>query len=129
MILIDHEGQLKEEWRAGVLTRMLVSSQNGSAQMTLFEQWCAPGCGAPLHRHAVEEILTITFGLAELWVDAERSLVSGGQSVVIPAGIPHRFSNAGTDELRVQAILAAPIFEAQYEDMREASRRWGPVRP
>ncbi len=128
MILIDHESQTREEWRAGVLTRMLVSSQNGGSQMTLFEQWCAPGCGAPAHRHAVEEILTIMSGVAEVWLDTESSLVSGGQSVVIPAGIPHRFSNAGAQELRVQAILAAPIFEAQYDDLREASRRWGPAR-
>jgi len=47
-----------EHWRPGVETRMLVSARNGATQLCMFEQWVAPGNGAPTHSHPVEEVLT-----------------------------------------------------------------------
>ena len=126
MNLIDHSREPKDEWRPGVMTRMRVSSRNGSGQMCLFEQWCDPGLGAPTHYHAVEEVLSVMAGEAEVWVGPERARVTSGQSVVIPAGISHGFKNAGTATLHVQATLASPVFEAAYEDKRETPRRWLP---
>ena len=128
MKLIDHESQPKDEWRAGVTTRMRVSALTGSMQLTIFDQWCAPGLGAPTHLHAVEEVLSVISGRAEIWVGSERRLVEAGQSVIIPAGAKHGFRNAETQGLlHVQATLAAPIFEASYEDRAELSRRYVPA--
>jgi quercetin dioxygenase-like cupin family protein len=127
MILITHDAQPTEEWRKGVTTRMLVSAQTGSVQTILFEQWCEPGCGAPRHLHAVEEILTIFQGEAEVWIAGEKATLTRGQSVVIPAGLPHQFHNIGTTTLHAQAILASCVFEARYEDGSETGRRWLPM--
>lgn len=124
--VIDHATQAKDEWRAGVLTRMIASSAVGSQQLCVFEQWCDPGLGAPLHLHAVEEILTVLEGEAEIVVDGKAHRATAGQSVVIPAGHKHGFTNAGQTILRVQAILASPVFEAAYDDARETPRRWLP---
>jgi quercetin dioxygenase-like cupin family protein len=126
MHIIDHTTQAKDEWRSGVRTRMRVSALTGSVQLTQFEQWCDPGKGAPTHLHAVEEILTVLAGEAEVWVEAERTPMSAGQSVVIPAGRKHGFRNSGTTVLHVMATLAAPIFEASFDDSNEISRRWAP---
>ncbi|MGI9521300.1 MAG: cupin domain-containing protein [Hyphomicrobiaceae bacterium] len=127
MQTIDHNCQNRETWRAGVETRMRISSQTGSQQICVFEQWCEPGFGAPTHLHAVEEILTIFVGEAHVWLaDAEQILLPG-QSIVVPAGQRHGFRNMGNSQLHVQAILAAPIFEAAYDDGREAERRWLPT--
>ena len=38
-----------EQWWPGVETRTLVSARNGAAQYCMFEQWVAPGSGAPTH--------------------------------------------------------------------------------
>ena len=38
----------------------------GSVQFCLFEQWCTPGHGAPTHLHAVEEVLTVLAGTAQI---------------------------------------------------------------
>ena len=127
MRLVDHERQPREEWRAGVITRMRVSAVAGAVQLCIFEQWCEPGCGAPTHLHAVEEVLTVLKGQAEIWVENEREAVSAGQSVIVPAGRHHGFRNTGTAVLHVQSTLAAPIFEASYQDKKETSRRWVPV--
>lgn len=127
MNVIDHDTQPKDEWRKGVLTRMRVSSLTGSMQLCIFDQYCDPGLGAPTHLHAVEEVLSVIAGTAEIWIGNERSTVKAGQSVVIPAGRKHGFKNTGTDTLHVQATLAASIFEASYEDRHELSRRWVPA--
>jgi mannose-6-phosphate isomerase-like protein (cupin superfamily) len=128
MHIIDHARQASEEWRPGVRTRMRISAQTGAAQLCLFEQWCDPGRGAPTHMHAVEEVLTVLAGEAEVWLADERRALTGGQSLVVPAGTAHGFRNTGTGTLHVQATLAAPIFEAAFEDASEVSRRWVPRR-
>jgi quercetin dioxygenase-like cupin family protein len=127
MRIIDHMSQPGDDWRPGVTTRMLVSAVSGSAQLCVFQQWCAPGKGAPTHLHAVEEVLTVLAGEAEFWVEADRANLTAGQSVIVPAGRKHGFRNTGTNTLHVQATLAAPIFEASFEDQRELSRRWVPA--
>ena len=65
-------------------------------------------------------------GEAEVWVDNENAVLKAGQSVVVPAGRKHGFRNVGTEMLHVQAILAAPMFEAAFDDARETPRRWLP---
>ena len=124
--IIDHNVQTKEEWRPGVLTRMRVLALTGGSQFSIFDQWCDPGLGAPTHLHAVEEVLSVISGRAEVWLDGDRADVTAGCSVVIPAGHRHGFRNIGTKVLHVQAVLAAPIFEASYEDRSEVARRWVP---
>jgi quercetin dioxygenase-like cupin family protein len=126
MHIIDHERQGREEWRPGVVTRMQVSAVTGSMQLCVFQQWCDPGKGAPTHLHAVEEILTVLDGEAEFWLEDERANLAKGQSILVPAGRKHGFRNTGTGTLHVQATLAAPIFEASFDDQKEVSRRWVP---
>lgn len=115
-----------EVWREGVETRVYTSALTGSRQLTVFEQVCAPGTGAPPHIHAVEEVLRIIEGQAEVFVGDERETCGPGDAVTIPAGAAHGFTNTGTSPLRVLAILAAPIFEAHYIDPPRDSRRWTP---
>jgi mannose-6-phosphate isomerase-like protein (cupin superfamily) len=116
-----------EQWRPGVQTRMLVSAQNGATQLCLFEQWVAPGNGAPTHSHPVEEVLTVHAGEAEMWLDQEKIIVKPGQSLIVPAGRQHGFRNSGTVTLHLHAVLASPIFEALPEGATEMVRRWVPV--
>jgi hypothetical protein len=69
---IAHQDQSREAWRPGVETRMLVSVQNGATALCLFEQWVAPGNGAPTHRHPVEEVLMVREGEADMWIEDSR---------------------------------------------------------
>ena len=124
MNIIDHTRQPFEEWRPGVRTRMQVSALTDAVQLCLLEQFCDPGKGAPTHLHSVEEVLTVLDGAAEVWVEDERATVTAGQSLLIPAGQKHGFSNVGATVLHVQAVLAAPIFEASFDDRTETQRRW-----
>lgn len=113
-----------EPWRPGVQTRMLVSASNGAAQLCIFEQWVAPGTGAPTHSHPVEEVLTVREGEAEMWIGEQRLNVTAGQSLIVPAGRKHGFRNSGTGTLHLHAVLASPVFEAMPEGAAEPVRRW-----
>jgi quercetin dioxygenase-like cupin family protein len=128
MTLIDPATRALENWREGVATRMLVSAETGATQLCVFEQWIAPGAGAPTHFHPVEEVLTVLAGEAEVWIADQRMIVAAGQSALVRAGRPHGFRNAGTAELHIHAILAAPIFEAMPEGATEMTRRWDGLR-
>ncbi|HZR86396.1 MAG TPA: cupin domain-containing protein [Bradyrhizobium sp.] len=126
MTLIDPATRSLEHWREGVTTRMLVSAETGAVQLCVFEQWIAPGAGAPTHFHPVEEILTVLAGEAEIWIEDQRYSVKAGQSALVPAGKRHGFRNSGSSELHVHAVLAAPVFEAMPDGATEMTRRWAP---
>ena len=124
MTVVDDQNNPRETWRPGVETRMLVSASNGAAQLCTFEQWIAPGTGAPTHFHPVEEVLTVREGEAEMWLDQVRIIVSAGQSLIVPARRMHGFRNSGTATLHIHAVLASPVFEATMEGATEVVRRW-----
>ena len=124
MIVVDVRDMLPEQWRLGVETRMLVSASNGAAQLCIFEQWIAPGAGAPTHTHPVEEVLTVREGEAEMWMGEARGIVYSGQSLIVPAGRMHGFRNSGNVTLHIHAVLASPVFEAMPEGAAEMVRRW-----
>jgi mannose-6-phosphate isomerase-like protein (cupin superfamily) len=62
-----------------------------------------------------------------VWIDETRMTLTPGQLVVVPAGRKHGFSNTGKAVLRIQSTLAAPVFEAAYDDKRESPRRYLPA--
>ena len=126
MEVIDHATQGSEDWRQGVRTHMRTSALTKTHQLCIFEQYCDPGLGAPMHIHAVEEVLEVMEGKAEIYLGDEMRIVTPDQSVVIPAGARHGFKNVGEGILKVRATLAAAIFEASYDDRREQSRRYTP---
>src|SRR3979409_526484 len=122
MKVMDIRDMPPEHWRPGVETRMLVSAVNGAAQLCIFEQWVAPGVGAPTHSHPVEEVLTVREGEAEMWIDEQRVIVPAGQSLIVPAGRQHGFRNSGNTTLHLHAVLASAIFEATPEGAAEPVR-------
>ena len=71
---------------------MLVSAANGATQLCIFEQWIAPGAGAPTHSHPVEEVLTVRDGEAEMWMDEQRAIVCRRPVADRPGRPPARFS-------------------------------------
>jgi quercetin dioxygenase-like cupin family protein len=127
MRIVDLEKMPREEWRPGVRTRMKASAANGATQLCLFEQWCEPSHGAPTHLHAVEEVLQVIAGQADVWIDDSHATLTAGQLIVVPAGRKHGFSNNGAATLHIQSTLAEPVFEAAYDDKRETPRRWLPA--
>src|ERR671916_1655442 len=58
-----------------------------------------PGSGPKLHRHPYPEIFVVQEGQATFTVGDATIEASGGQILVAPAGVPHKFVNSGRGPL------------------------------
>ena len=54
-----------------------------------------PGGGPRLHRHPYEEVFVVLEGTATFTAGDDEIEVRGGQVVVVPAGVAHKFVNSG----------------------------------
>ena len=91
----------------GARTTPLVTRSLGAtgfiSGITAFE----PGAAIPLHFHDCEEQVTILEGEAVAEIDGARHPVRAGDTTWIPAGLPHRFVNAGAGPLRILWVYAS----------------------
>ena len=122
MIVVDPKDMPPEHWRPGVETRMLVSASIGATQLCIFEQWIAPGTGAPTHFHPVEEVLTVREGEAEMWLDQERIIVTAGRH-------DQRLAGGDDDALLIEPHLGFAFAHGQHLlNGMKMGRRAGPGR-
>jgi quercetin dioxygenase-like cupin family protein len=82
------------------LTREMQGADHGGLPVSLLFVDLAPGRGPAWHQHDYLELLIVLEGEATVDVGAERVIAHGGQVVVAPAGVPHRFVNTGATNLR-----------------------------
>ena len=73
-----------------------------------------PGGGPKLHRHPYEEVFVVQEGNATFTAGEETIEASGGQVVVVPAGVPHKFVNSGAGRLRQIDIHASDRFVTEW---------------
>lgn len=72
------------------------------------------GGGPRLHRHPYPETFIIRTGTALFTVGTEELRVGAGQIVVVPAGVPHKFSNLGPGLLETIDIHASERFDTEW---------------
>ena len=73
-----------------------------------------PGSGPRLHRYPYEEVFVVQEGSATFTAGDEVIEAGGGQVVVVPAGVPHKFVNSGTGRLRQVDIHASDRFITEW---------------
>ena len=73
-----------------------------------------PGGGPKLHRHPYEEVFVVQEGSATFTAGDEVIEARGGQVVVVPAGVAHKFVNSGTGRLRQVDIHASDHFVTEW---------------
>jgi len=64
MIVVDVRDMPPEQWRWA--WKPHAGFGGNGRRNCIFEQWIAPGAGAPTHSHPVEEVLTVRDGEAEM---------------------------------------------------------------
>jgi mannose-6-phosphate isomerase-like protein (cupin superfamily) len=80
-----------------------------AANQSLAEATVPPGTETEEHFHrASEEIYFFTSGSGRMKLGDEESDVSAGDTVVIPAGTPHKLWNTGTEPLRLLCCCSPP---------------------
>jgi mannose-6-phosphate isomerase-like protein (cupin superfamily) len=73
-----------------------------------------PGSGPKLHRHPYAEVFIVQEGQATFTVGEHTIEVTGGQIVVAPAGVPHKFVNSAAEPLRQIDIHANDHFVTEW---------------
>ena len=74
--------------------------QYGDANVSFFLSDTAPGKGPDLHKHPYEEVFVVQEGELTFTVGDETIEATGGQVVIAPAGVPHKFVNSGVGRAR-----------------------------
>ena len=96
------------------------------------ENVVSPGAGPPMHvHHYQEEVFTVQQGRIGYQRLGEPERFAGpGETVAFAAGQPHRFWNAGTDDLRCTAFIE-PADNVEYllTHLFESAKRTGRGRP
>ena len=73
-----------------------------------------PGRGPKLHRHPYEEVFVVQEGSVTFTVGGDVIEATGGQILVVPAGVPHKFLSSGTGRLRQIDIHASGRFITEW---------------
>jgi quercetin dioxygenase-like cupin family protein len=73
-----------------------------------------PGGGPRLHRHPYEEVFVVQEGSATFTAGEETIEARGGQVVVVPAGVAHKFVNSGDGRLRQVDIHTSDHFVTEW---------------
>ncbi len=96
-------------------TRRFVGAEHG-ANVSYFWVDNEPGEGPGLHWHPYTETWVVLEGTARITM-GDRELVAGpGDTATVPAGVWHRFVNAGTDRLKVLCIHASAVIVQVWAD-------------
>ena len=80
--------------------RVFDGFQYGDTNISSFLIDAPSGEGPSLHSHPYEEIFVIQAGQAIFTVGDATLEATGGQIVIAPAGVPHKFVNSGKTPLR-----------------------------
>jgi len=73
-----------------------------------------PGSGPKLHKHPYEEVFVVQEGTVTFTAGDDVIEARGGQVVVVPAGVPHKFVNSGAGRLRQVDIHASERFITEW---------------
>ena len=101
-VVIRPDEAPKFERGNGIETILLASkdscgAENFTTGMTMFPA----GAGVPLHSHNCDEQVTVLEGTADVEIEGDIQQVVRHDTILIPEGLSHRFSNAGDGPMKI----------------------------
>jgi mannose-6-phosphate isomerase-like protein (cupin superfamily) len=93
-----------------------VGADHGGVGVCVIIVDAPPGRGPSLHTHPYEELLLVQEGRGTFTLGDETLEVGPGELVVVPAGMPHGFTNTGEGPLRQIDIHVSPSFDTTWLD-------------
>ena len=92
----------KYERGNGIETTLLVGKDScGAEHFTTGMTKFPGGIGVPFHSHNCDEQVTILEGTADVEIEGEHHQAKRHDTVFIPEGLSHRFSNAGDGPMTI----------------------------
>lgn len=112
-----HEGRWESDpgrLRARFAFPMFWGTGNASTAVLYVE--LEPGCGNGRHTDTPEEILLVLEGQVEVEVGGERTTLGPGGLALVPALVPHSFSNVGEGTARIVGFFSSSTVLAEFEE-------------
>ena len=107
MPVINHKDAPEIPWRPNYQRWRLAGSEEGVSSMLALSEM-GPGAAAPLHTHQADEMIVILEGTLEVQLGDEIQSVGADHTLVIPSRVPHGFSVAGEDKVRILSFYPVP---------------------
>jgi unsaturated pyranuronate lyase len=85
--------------------RQMLSTEN----LTVATIHLAAGAVVPRHQHHNEQVANVLSGSARFVVGEEEAVVSGGESIVVPADVPH-------EVVALEDTVVIDVFAPRRED-------------
>ena len=104
----------KDELTHGEVSHRFEGYRYGGVNVSFFLVESPPGRGAGLHKHPYEEVFVMQEGSVTFTAGEEVIEARGGQVVIVPAGVPHKFVNSGAGRLRQIDIHASERFVTEW---------------
>jgi mannose-6-phosphate isomerase-like protein (cupin superfamily) len=84
------------------------------ATISLILDHSEPGQGPRLHRHPYDETWVVEEGNLTFQLGDERVRVGSKAIVIVPPGVPHKFTNEGPGRSRLVCIHASPTMSTEW---------------
>lgn len=84
------------------------------ARISLILDESDPGQGPRLHRHPYDETWVVQEGSVTFRAGDERHQAGPGDIVIVPAGMPHAFTNDGPGRSKLVCIHANPTIIGEW---------------
>ena len=105
MPVIDHRSLDEKPWRPNYHSWDITREGDGTTASTLSWSLVGVGVGAPLHFHEAEELIVVLEGTLEFRLGSEVHRAEPEQTVIIPARMPHSFTNPGPGVAQIMAFF------------------------
>lgn len=101
----------------------VATASRGAREVSVIRQRQAPGGFNPPHTHDREEVLVLLAGTVEVTMDGVARALNAGDTVIVPAGVPHQARNTG--EETAEWLLVAPAgYRFYHASGEEATPAW-----
>jgi quercetin dioxygenase-like cupin family protein len=98
----------------GTLPTGNLEGQDHGATVSLILDEGEPGHGPRLHRHPYDETWVVVEGNLTFQAGDERLRAGPGDLVIVPPGVPHKFTNDGPGGSKLVCIHASPTFVTEW---------------
>ena len=85
-----------------------IEGADHGATVSLILDESEPGQGPRLHRHAYDETWVVQEGTVTFQFGDARHTAGPGDIVIVPPGVPHKFTNDGPGRSKLVCIHASP---------------------
>jgi mannose-6-phosphate isomerase-like protein (cupin superfamily) len=94
-------------------TGNLEGAEHG-ATISLILDHSEPGHGPRLHRHPYDETWVVVEGNLTFQAGDERQRAGPGDIVIVPPGVPHKFTNDGPGRCNLVCIHSSPVVIGEW---------------